>query len=78
MAAALLVVEKVGVIIAGGGIGLVLFGLNWQKPPTSRPPLAIYRGNYQHSARNIRWGSLSIAVGGPGAGLAYLASLTFR
>jgi hypothetical protein len=78
MAAALLVVEKIGVIIAGGGIGLVAFGLNWQKPPTSRPPPAIYRFNYQYSARAIRWGLLSIAVGGPGAGLAYLASLTFR
>jgi hypothetical protein len=77
-----LVLEKVFVGTAGVGLGVLLFGLNWRTLPFGRTPEDYPLGSgadysFRHAKGNIRLGLRLLAIGGVGAGLAYLASHTF-
>jgi hypothetical protein len=68
-------VEKVFVVIGGGGLGLLMYGLIWRKPRKGVEPIPFYAVRYQRSPRNIRRGAIFAVTGWVGAGLAYLAPM---
>jgi hypothetical protein len=68
-------VEKVFVVIGGGGLGLLTYGLIWRKPRKGVEPIPFYAVRFQRSARDIRRGVIFAVIGWVGAGLAYLAPM---
>jgi hypothetical protein len=73
--AAQLNVEKVFVVIGGGGLGLLTYGLIWRKPRKGVEPIPFDAVHFQRSARRIRRGVIVAVIGWVGAGLAYLAPM---
>jgi hypothetical protein len=64
--------EKTFVIIGGGGVGMVLYGLIWRKPPAGVEPIPFYAYRFQHSAGKLRLGIILAAIGWLGAAVVYL------
>jgi hypothetical protein len=68
-------VEKVFVVMGGGGLGLLTYGLIWRKPRKGVEPIPFNAVHYQRSPRNIRRGVIVAVIGWAGAGLAYFAPM---
>jgi hypothetical protein len=65
-------IEKLFVVIGGGGVGMVLYGLIWRKPAAGIEPIPFNAYRFQRSAGNLRLGIALAVLGWFGAAVAYL------
>jgi hypothetical protein len=65
-------IEKVFVVIGGGGVGMALYGVIWRKPPAGVEPIPFNAYRFLHSAVKLRLGIILAAIGWLGAAVVYL------